>query len=134
MRERAGELERLNVRVLAVTFESRQRIAEFEQREPLPFPVLRDPGRVAYKAFGFERRSSATIWGPPTLMYYVRRMLAGRLPEVTRGDPYQLGGDVIVGPDRRGGWVYRSEHPADRPSVASILSVIHRDTGTLERH
>jgi hypothetical protein len=61
-------------------------------------------------------------------------MLAGRLPEVTRGDPYQLGGDVIVGPDRRGGWVYRSEHPADRPSVASILSVIHRDTGTLERH
>lgn len=125
MREQADALDLLDVRVFAVTFESRARIAEYQREDPLPFPLLRDPRRNGYRLFGLERRPATTIWGPAALWYYGRRLLQGQLPKRASGsDQYQLGGDVILRFDRSGGWIYRSKNPADRPSVASITSLI----------
>jgi hypothetical protein len=126
LREQQDELDRLGARVVAVSFESRARMRDFQRREPLPFPLLRDPRRAAYRAFGFERRSLATVWGPRTLWYYVRRLLQGQRLPLTRGDPYQLGGDVVVRAGHRAGWRYPSAHPADRPRVASIMALLER--------
>ena len=122
LREYADELEHLGVQIYAVTFETASRVSIFQDRDPLPFPMLRDPQRNAYKRFGLGRRSATTIWGPKTLLYYGLGLPKGRLPRNSGdADQYQLGGDVLLGADRRRGWIYRSSDPVDRPSVGSIL-------------
>jgi hypothetical protein len=135
LRGQALELERLGALVYAVSFESRGRVTEFQAGEPLPFPLLRDPSRSTYRAFGLGRRPATTIWGPRTLWYYVWQVLRGRLPSSSAGrDPYQLGGDVILKADQSGGWIYGSRHPADRPEPAAILAVIRRARDDVEPH
>lgn len=122
MRERETELAARGLRVVAVTFESATRVREYREREPIPYPILRDPERAAYRAFGLQRRErAASIWRPRTFRYYVKNVVRGRLPHVARADYNQLGGDVLLSPSGEVGWVYRSEEPADRPSVEMIL-------------
>jgi len=126
LRERQPELDALGVRVFAVTFESEARVREFQARAPLPFPVLRDPCRVAYRAFGLERRGPTTVWNIPTLWFYLRRLLRGQPPPRIRADPFQLGGDVILSADGRRGWAYASRDPVDRPSADGVVALASR--------
>lgn len=135
MREQSAALDELGARVFAVTFESRQRVEDFLDAEPLPYPVLRDPQRRAYAMFGLERRPATTIWGPSTLLYYGRSLLKGRLPVSSRdSDQYQLGGDVIVRADGRAGWIYQSSNPADRPTISSLLQILRFAVESQQRH
>lgn len=125
LREREAVLAARGVRVMAVTFESAERVREYREREPISYPILRDPERVAYRAFGLQRRErAASIWRPKTSWYYVKNMVRGRLPRVARADYYQLGGDVLLSPSGAVCWVYRSQEPADRPSVELILKEV----------
>jgi hypothetical protein len=127
LRGQAADLERSGVAIYAVTFESRAYVERFQADNPLPFPVLRDPARSTYRAFGLNRRPATTVWGPRTLWYYARKLLHGELPASSaHTDPYQTGGDVILRADQSGGWIYRSRHPADRPSVQSIAEMLDR--------
>lgn len=124
MREREAELDRRGVRIFAVTFEPVTRMREYQEKERLPFPILRDPRRDGYKCFGIERKNARTIWSPGTVWYYIKRAFQGRLPEKVKADLYQLGGDVLLDADGSVLWVYRSQNPADRPSVDEILKHI----------
>jgi hypothetical protein len=124
LRERRDELTRYDVRVFAVTFESRGRVDAYLARESPGFPILRDPRRAAYRAFGLGRRGTLGIWSPRTLWYYARQALRGRLPRVARADMHQLGGDVLLAPDGGVCWLYRSRQPADRPSIDDILTAL----------
>jgi hypothetical protein len=124
LREHQAEFQSLNVAIYAVTFESPERVDELDFADQLPFPLLRNPNRDAFRRFGLGRRAATTIWGPATLWFYARRLLVGDLPSIaTDTDPYQLGGDVMLRKDRSGGWIYSSAHPADRPSPQSILKI-----------
>ena len=126
MREQEADLAAHGLRVFAVTFEPARRVREYREREPVPYPILRDPGRVAYRAFGLQRREhAASIWRPKTTWYYLKSLLRGRLPHVARADYYQLGGDVLLSPSGAVCWVYRSEEPADRPNIDLILKEVH---------
>lgn len=126
MRERQPELEALGVQIFAVTFESEARLREFQAGEPLPFPLLRDPGRAAYRALGLARRGPATVWNVPTLWFYLRRLLRGQPPPRIRADPFQLGGDVILSTDGRRVWVYASRDPVDRPTADEVVDLMAR--------
>lgn len=124
MRERRAELETRGVRILTVAFESSEQVRDFVARDAPGFPVLRDPERAAYRAFGFGRPGALRIWAPRTLAFYARKLLRGQLPRHFESDPFQLGGDVLLAPDGRPWWVYRSQQPADRPSVDQLLQAL----------
>lgn len=125
MRERQDELEPYDVQIFAVTFESASRASEYQHDNPLPFPLLLDSGRSAYRRFGLGRKPATTVWGPKTLWYYAVRLLQGQTPEDSRGsDTYQLGGDVLLRADMSGGWIFRSKSPVDRPQVDAILRLL----------
>lgn len=121
-------MARRDVAVYAVTFESPERVRAYRQREQLAFPILRDPRRDAYRAFGLARGAREAL-GARTVGYYARQALRGRLPRLASSDWRQLGGDALL--DRRGNvcWVYRSREPADRPAIAELLAAIDRDCG-----
>ena len=121
MREREAELTARGVRIFVVTFEPARQVRAYRSQESIAFPILRDPQREAYRAFGLDRRGPASIWRPRTIWFYGSRLLRGRLPGRSRADIYQLGGDVILTSSGAVCWVYRSTEPADRPDVDTIL-------------
>jgi hypothetical protein len=126
LRGRQGDFDRLGARIAAVTFEPPERVARFLTTTRLPFPVLCDPERRAYTAFGLGRAPKRRIWNLPTLWAYARGLVTGTPPHLPHGDLAQLGGDVVL--DREGAvvYTYRSRYPADRPRVEELLAVVAR--------
>jgi hypothetical protein len=124
LREQRATFDELGAVVLVVTFEPPAEVARFVEREEIPFPVFSDVPRRAYAAFGFQRGRAATIWGWSTLKIYLRDLLRGHLPRLPHGDLAQLGGDVVLDAHGRIVFLHRSEYPADRPDVETILAVI----------
>ncbi|MEK7216880.1 MAG: peroxiredoxin-like family protein, partial [Chloroflexota bacterium] len=123
------ELDALGVQVVAVTFEAPDRVAHFLAAEKLPFTVLCDPERQLYAAFGLRRGRWFTILGVRSWLSYLRNLFRGRWPQLPATDIGQLGGDVVLGPSGEVIRVYRSSEPADRPSIAALLSVLRKEGG-----
>ena len=89
-------------------------------------PVVSDPDRVAYKAFGLERAGRFTFFRPRVLGGYLRGLLRGYgLKKPYAGeDVLQLGGDFVLDNLGRVVFAYPSADPADRPSVAAIREAL----------
>jgi len=115
--------------VVVVSFEPPQRLRQFLAQERLPFPILSDPTRAAYRAFGLRRGAPRQVWTLHAARVYLRGLLRGRLPRLPRADIHQLGGDVVLGPDGAIVYLYRSQETADRPPVAELLAAVRRAAG-----
>jgi len=126
VRERQADFDRLGAVVAAVTFEPPARAATFATREGWPYPVLSDPGRRAYAAFGLQRGRARQLWNWRSLMAYARGLGRGRLPRPARADIDQLGGDIVLDPAGRVAFLHRSVEPADRPAVADLVAAARR--------
>jgi hypothetical protein len=90
-------------------------------------PVLGDPERAVYAAFGFGRASVARVWlDPRAIVHDLSLRVRGRpsLPRRPAQDTLQLGGDVVLDADGRVRWVYASRGPEDRPSVEAMISAM----------
>lgn len=126
MCEQQAALDRLGAIVVAVTFEPPSTVARFARDVALPYPVLSDPTRRAYAAFGLRRGRLTEVWNWNTLKVYLRSLLHGRRPPLPHGDLAQLGGDVVIDPDGLIVFLYRSKEPADRPKIDDLLAAIRR--------
>lgn len=95
----------------------------------LPFPVLVDLDRSAYRDWGLGRASIPTIFlDAKVWLQYARLLVRGgeRLRRAGR-DPLQMGGDFVVGTDGR--LVYaRPQRRDDRPPVGVLLRELRRAT------
>ena len=124
MQQRKDEIDLLQLRVAAVTFETPQRAMLYVEETGFPWPMLIDSSRSLYHDFGMGRGSFGAIWGPQNWGTYFKLMARGRLPRPPRDDVNQLGGDVLVDPNG----IVRLHHvgrgPADRPSIDSLLAVV----------
>lgn len=92
----------------------------------VPFPVLVDLDRVAYRVWGLRRARWTTVYlDPKVWRSYARKLLAGQRPPKGGRDTLQLGGDFIVAPD--GVVVYsRPQQLDDRPPVGELLTALER--------
>jgi alkyl hydroperoxide reductase subunit AhpC len=126
LRQHQDELQRLGVRVVAVTFEERQYAKAFVENERPIGPLLLDETRALYHAYGMHRGRFWQIWSPANWWAYIVLIFRGRRVKMPTDDVYQLGGDVLVDP---GGIVrlnYVSRAPVDRPSVEEILAMVRK--------
>ena len=126
MRDRLDEFAP-NTDVVLVTFTDAERLDEYRARNDLPFPVLIDPGRDAYRAFGLGRTSVARAWGVRSALAYLRLFVHGRWRDLRRPaeDTLQLGGDFVVGPDGSLVYGFWSAGPDDRPPVDELIAATH---------
>ena len=90
----------------------------------LPFPVLSDPEKDTYRAYGLSSGKLRRIFGPGTIWAYVKLLAAGQTYHFRSSDFLQLGGDFVI--DAAGSvlYEYRSGAPHDRPSVDQIIAVL----------
>ena len=111
------------VRVLLLTFGRESQARRWIQETKAPFPLLLDPDRNVYRAYGLNR-SFVRVWNPQVLLHYLMLMMKGRKLRPIQGDPNQLGGDFIV--DARGliQYAHPSKGPSDRPSFRRIAEVL----------
>jgi len=87
------------------------------------FPILLDPERESYAAYGFHR-SYLRSWGPKTFFTYAKLLISGRKWRGIQGDSAQLGGDVIIDGDSIIRFIHRSVDPSDRPSAETLLRAL----------
>ena len=123
MRDHKDTLEALGLRVYLLSFGQEWQAKRWLEETDAPFPLLLDPDRSVYRAYGLER-SAAKSWQPKILWYSLRLILKGRKLRPIQGDPHQLGGDFIV--DREGTvrLACPSEDPVDRPSIDMLLQTL----------
>ena len=108
--------------VALVTFTNPDNLARHQEQLGLSFPVLSDPDRKFYQLFGFGRGSVRRVWGLKTIKRYLQLGLQSMKGlRVPTEDTLQLGGDVVIGPDGRIRFLYRSEGPDDRPLVQDMV-------------
>lgn len=110
--------------VVLVTFTRPRNLRGYRGRLGLPYPVLADEARAAYRAFGLGRGPWWRVWGPATWWRYVRALAAGERVERPTEDTLQLGGDVVVGRDGRVSYLYRSRAPTDRPPLDELVAAV----------
>ena len=82
-------------------------------------PVLVDQALASYAAAGWKRSMAATMH-PKSWLHGVKSMIA-HPQRKTAGDPWQLGGAMIVRPDGEVTFRFRSETGGDHPAIATLL-------------
>jgi AhpC/TSA antioxidant enzyme len=91
----------------------------------VPFPVLVDHDRIAYRAWGLRRARWWTVWLDPHVWRSYARMLRQGERFTLGRDTLQLGGDFVVAPS--GEVVYsRPQKTDDRPPVGVLLKAVEQ--------
>lgn len=114
--------------VALITFGDRSEVANYMTKNELSFPVLIDPGRVSYTAYGLRRATLLRVWGFRAARRYIDIVLNQGFSGLSRptDDTRQLGGDFVVGSDGTLEFGHWSEGPEDRPSVDTLVDVVRR--------
>ena len=124
MRRHEGEVKRLGLEIVVVTFEARERAEEYVRETGFRWPLLIDRRRDLYSVYGMGRGRWSAIWGPASWWAYIKLIARGRRLRRATGDIHQLGGDVLVDPGGRVGLHHVGKGPADRPAVAALLECV----------
>ena len=124
MRRRYTEIQTLGGVVVGVSFESRDRLFQMSRQMQLPFPVLSDPEKDAYRAFGLSSGKLRRIFGPGTIRAYAKLLAAGQMYHFRRSDFLQLGGDFVIDAAGFVRYEYRRGAPHDRPLVDQIIALL----------
>jgi len=122
LRQRYGDIEAKGAEVVAIFFEPMDRLFQLTRQLQLPYPVLSDPERDVYAAYSLAQGNLLKIFSPKTVWTYVKHFARGRRYENAASDWKQLGGDFILGEDGTVLYEHRGQTPADRPTVASLIS------------
>ncbi len=124
MREHDAAWAQHDVAIAVVTFEADAIAQAYVRDNQLPWPVLVDPNRGLYQAYGMDRASARDIWSPRTWLAYARLMRKGHKRRAATDDVRQRGGDVLIDP----AGIVRIHHvgagPADRPTVNELIAAL----------
>jgi len=122
------ELQQLGVQVLLISFSTEYWARGWQQETNPPFPLLLDPARTAYHAYGLQISASRSR-SPKAVWYYLKARLKGENIPPAQGDPHQLGGDFIVDPAGIVRLAHHSWDPVDRPPVEKLLAALRQLKG-----
>ncbi len=121
MRRRFGEVAASGAGVVAVSFETRDRLLQQSCLMQLPFPLLSNPERDVYRAYQLPSGTASQVFGATALFAYVKLLARGRWAGFRRSDLRQLGGDFVIDAEGIVWHEHRSKAPYDRPKVGRLL-------------
>lgn len=91
------------------------------------FPMLLDPQRTIYRAFGLGS-SYAKVLKFSFLLQAAEYQTTGRgfpdVPHRLLGNIYQMGGDFVLDEEGKVCLCHPSQHPLDRPAMADLLAAM----------
>lgn len=127
MQSLKAEFDRRAVEIVVVSFVEPAKLVQYQERHRLPFTILADPERAAYRAFALKRLSWLRVFSPAALKLYWKLMREGmKREDYGKQDIYQSGGDFLIDRDGHILFAQRSQDPADRPSAKKLLQEIDK--------
>ena len=119
--------------MLVVSFAPLPQLAAFLKENPQPFPVVADPERHAYRAFGLAAASLGGFFRPGVVWRFLKLIFRGWLPKrpAENADIWQLGGDFVLDRDGKVVYSHASKDAADRPSAAELLAEMRKAASNL---
>jgi len=126
VRDHYADFRQSGAEVVIISFAPPEMLATYREKSALPFPVMSDSTRAAYRVFGLGRTSWGSIFSVGAVGRYLGLILRGWLPRRSRPeeDVLQLGGDFVLDSQRRLIYAHRSTEPTDRPSIESLLDAV----------
>ena len=98
--------------------------AQFQRRLKLPYPILVDADRAAYRAYGLREGTSKEMTGPRVGIAFFRSLLRGHRPGGVgqHGNISQLHGEFLI--DREGilRYAVRPTRPSDIPATDDLIA------------
>lgn len=128
MIEQYDRIEALGAAVLAVAYDEPSLLAAKALRNvELPFPLLLDPSREAYAAWGLGRTGLGGAMLSLSLnLRYLKLLLRGERFLGFAPDMFQLGGDFVVDAEGRLAFAHRMRNNGDRASTETLLRALER--------
>ncbi len=123
LRRIQDQLTAAHTTVAVISFGSNAGMDAWLAQTRSPFALLHDPARAVYRTYGLGK-SFWRVWSPQVMGHYLKLMLQGERLRGVWGDPHQLGGDFIIGPDGRLRLTYYSQDPTDRPAIDDLLAAL----------
>tara|TARA_B100000683_G_scaffold246267_1_gene257787 strand:- start:1034 stop:1363 length:330 start_codon:yes stop_codon:yes gene_type:complete len=94
---------------------------DFIEQFNIRSPVYVDPARILYKALGFNA-SKMKMLSPSMVLSGMKAAKKGFIQGKLQGDPWQLGGVVLLHPSGEIPYVYRSAFAGDHPDVDDVIA------------
>jgi hypothetical protein len=128
LRRHYPELRAAGGEVLTVCFDTLERAERYAHEQDLPFPLLVDPERRVYRAYGLEQGPLWRFLLPKVVVGTVQMMKGGRQLQRPHEDPLQLGGDFVVDPTGLLALAHPCQDPTDRPPPAALVAAVGHTT------
>ena len=124
MRDKADDFEKIPARVVLVGMGSPKESKAFIKRFQIPFPLICDPKRSLYGAYGLKRMGILDFISPSLAIKSLAAVALGNLAGMPEGDVKQLAGVFIIDTS----WVIQYRHlsagPADFPPAEDVLTTV----------
>ena len=126
VRSRQQDLDEAKAALVVIAAEPLEALAKVAAEEKWSGPVLADPGRGVYLAYGLTRLPWYRVFTPKAALLYFGFILRGRFPGKPGQDALQQGGDFVV--DSQG--ILRlasvTQRSHDRPPVDQIIGAMRK--------
>ncbi len=124
MIEQQAEIDQIGGVVVLVAYDRPGLIGTRMMRGlEVPFPILFDPERVAYRAWGLGRTGLFGAMLSPSLNWrYLKLLIRGERFLGFAPDMFQLGGDFVLDRSHRVRFVHRMRNNGDRAPVARLIA------------
>jgi peroxiredoxin len=96
LRERKGSCDQLGLRVVPIGQGTPEELQKFINGRNLPFQLLTDPDREAYRAYGLERGSAGQIFSREVVVEGLKAASEGHVMSKVVGDVMQLPGSFVI--------------------------------------
>jgi hypothetical protein len=124
LRDRHAELEAAGARVVAIGMGEPWKARALRDELRIPFLLLVDEERVAYRAAGLRSASPLQLLSPSTWRASRRAKKEG-FRQVSNGPhPFQLGGSFVLGPGAVDRYVDRGAKLGAEPPIDRLLEAL----------
>jgi len=125
---RLNELERLGATVVLIGNGTPDELDGFFEKYALagkPVTAVTDPALETYRSAGLER-SAWRVWGPRGAFDFLRALGQGHWQSGFEGSVNQLGGTVVLSPEREVVFYHRARSLGDAASANDIVDAVLR--------
>lgn len=105
--------------------------AAFRDDLHLDAPLLVDPELRAYRAAGL-RRGRVELLSPRLPLHALRALAAGHRQTAVQGDPWQLGGVLVIRPGGALAYRHASREAGDHAPIGEILAALDPDAPAID--
>ena len=123
MWRRYSEIRAKNNELVIIVNVSPHFIKTFKEDLKIDIPIYTDPSRKSYEAAGLKRSVIGSI-GPQALMNLLKNFVKGTKGAELQGDPWQLGGTLVINPQGRILFHFVSRVNGERAQIDDILRVL----------